>query len=463
MSRSGGKRNGEDPPNPFASDAREVRNQRHSEHIRSKTINSQVGRKRNLSSQSIRKKANPNTPQHRSWSRPAEGRKEIPPTPAKIPKPKKPTKPKWDFIGNQEYFGDSIVFEDAAPFNTHNKFFSIDGGIFNAGPAAKGTMLTLASGSFLNQTGTLLSTLPDNEGEYVHQCLKRLAQHLPPQQYKILPKDHSKIMLSVVNNYRKQIADEEMEGKDFTQIEFTPKGSHFSEAKIKKRRIGIGTSALLNVPKRTKCLKAAVIDTDGARLEELFKAQKFSLQYRKIITTNELLQRFFENIHYWEVNDHKYLIAIQPNFETSEYTGIQDDAEFGSFGKRILPCTLAYGYEIPPFFRIKKINNFIDRNTEIQSMLTNELRGKMHAYIPYEFYKSKSRKKISALYCERVYSSFYASKRERNKGKQHVKFSFCKEISPSERAALYKGDDFIQCYKITKVSDDEIKVEQLKV
>lgn len=463
MSRSGGKRNGEDPPNPFASDAREVRNQRHSEHIRSKTINSQVGRKRNLSSQSIRKKANPNTPQHRSWSRPAEGRKEIPPTPAKIPKPKKPTKPKWDFIGNQEYFGDSIVFEDAAPFNTHNKFFSIDGGIFNAGPAAKGTMLTLASGSFLNQTGTLLSTLPDNEGEYVHQCLKRLAQHLPPQQYKILPKDHSKIMLSVVNNYRKQIADEEMEGKDFTQIEFTPKGSHFSEAKIKKRRIGIGTSALLNVPKRTKCLKAAVIDTDGARLEELFKAQKFSLQYRKIITTNELLQRFFENIHYWEVNDHKYLIAIQPNFETSEYTGIRDDAEFGSFGKRILPCTLAYGYEIPPFFRIKKINNFIDRNTEIQSMLTNELRGKMHAYIPYEFYKSKSRKKISALYCERAYSSFYASKRERNKGKQHVKFSFCKEISPSERAALYKGDDFIQCYKITKVSDDEIKVEQLKV
>ena len=96
-------------------------------------------------------------------------------------------------------------------------------------------------------------------------------------------------------------------------------------------------------------------------------------------------------------------------------------------------------------------------------MLTNELRGKMHAYIPYEFYKSKSPKKISALYCERVYSSFYASKTERNKGKQHVKFSFCKKISPSERAALYKGDDFIQCYKITKVSDDEIKVEQLKV
>ena len=55
----------------------------------------------------------------------------------------------------------------------------------------------------------------------------------------------------------------------------------------------------LDVPKRTKCLKAAVIDTDGALLEELFKAQKFSLQYRKIITTNALLQRFFENIHYW--------------------------------------------------------------------------------------------------------------------------------------------------------------------
>lgn len=467
MSRPGGKRNGEEPPNPFAPDAREVRNQRYLRHTSLRTPQSEPGQKKNLSLPSIRKKTNPYAPQYRPMSRPAEGRKEIPPTPPKASKPKKPTKPtkptkpKWDFIGNQEYFGDSIVFEDAAPFNTHNKFFSIDGGIFNAGPAAKGTMLTLASGSFLNQTGTLLSTLPDNEGEYVHQCLKRLAQHLPPQQYKILPKDHSKIMLSVVNNYRKQIADEEMEGKDFTQIEFTPKGSHFSEAKIKKRRLG--TSALLNVPKRTKCLKAAVIDTDGALLEELFNAQKFSLQYRKIITTNDLLQRFFENIHYWEVNDHKYLIAIQPNFETSEYTGIRDDAEFGSFGKRILPCTLAYGYEIPPFFRIKKINNLIDRNTEIQSMLTNELRGKMHAYIPYEFYKSKSRKKISALYCERVYSSFYASKRERNKGKQHVKFSFCKEISPSERAALYKGDDFIQCYKIKKISDDEIKVERLKV
>ena len=414
MSRPGGKRNGEDPPNPFALDAREARNRRHSQHILSKTINSQVGRKRNLSSESIRKKVDPNAPQPRSWSRPAEGRKEIPQTLNNPPKPKKPTKPtkkKWDFIGNQEHFGDSIVFEDSAPFNTHKEFFSIKG-VFNTGPAAKGTMLTLDSGSFLNQTGTLLSTLSDNEGEYVHQCLKRLAQHLPPQQYKILPKDHSKIMLPVKNRYRNQIIKQEKEGKDFTQIEFTPKGSHYHNPTEKVRRIGIGTSAFLDIPKRTKCLKAAVIDTDGALLEELFKAQKFSLQYRKIITTNVLLQRFFENIHYWGVNDHKYLIAIQPNFETSEYTGIRDEAEFGSFGKRILSCTLAYGYEIPPFFRIKKINKFIDKNTEIQSMLTNGLRGKMHAYIPYEFYKSKNQKNISASYCERVYSSFYASKRE---------------------------------------------------
>ena len=457
MSRPGGKRNGEEPFNPFARDAREVRNQRQSSRTSSTTPQSGLGGKKNLSSPSIRKKANPNAPQHRSWSRPAEGRKEIPQTPNNPPKPKKPER---RFIGNQEYFADSIIFEDSAPFNTHKKFFSIKG-VFNAGPDAKGTMLTLASGSFLNQTGTLLSTLPDNEGEYVHQCLKRLAQHLPSQQYKILPKDHSKIMLPVENDYRKQIIAEETGGKDFTHIEFAPKGSHFSIARVKRRRIG--TAAILNVAKRTKCLKAAVIDTDGALLEELFKVQKFFLQYRKIITTNTLLQRFFENIHYWEVNDHKYLIAIQPNFETSEYTGIRDDAEFGSFGKRILSCTLAYGYEIPPFFRINKINNFIDRNTEIQSMLTNELRGKMHAYIPYEFYKSKSHKKISALYCERVYSSFYVSKRNRSNGKQKHKFSFCKEISPSERAALYKGDDFIQCYKIKKISDDEIKVERLKV
>ena len=127
MSRPGGKRNGEDPPNPFASDARDVRNRRHSEHIRSKTINNQVGRKRNLSSPSIRKKVNPNAPQHRSWSRPAEGRKEIPQTPNHPPKPKKPKSQKiqksqksqkGDFIGNHEDFADSIVFEDAAPFNT---------------------------------------------------------------------------------------------------------------------------------------------------------------------------------------------------------------------------------------------------------------------------------------------------------------------------------------------------------
>ena len=302
------------PPTHWLRDAREVRNRRHSEHIRSKTNSSQVGRKRNLSSPSIRKKVNPNAPQPRSWSRPAEGRKEIPQTPNHPPKPKKPKKPKNPeksekserrFIGNHEDFADSIVFEDAAPFSTAHsgaKFFSVDAkGNFNAGPAAKGAMLTLASGfrfSESNQARPFSPPMPENEGrEYVHQCLRRLTQHLPTQKYKILSKNHSKIMLPATNRYRTQITDEEKKGTDFSESKFIPNGEHFTITAGNKMKIS--NSEILDIPKRTKCLKAAVIDTDGALLEELFKSQKFCLQYRKIITTNSLLQRFFENIHYW--------------------------------------------------------------------------------------------------------------------------------------------------------------------
>ena len=76
MSRTGGKRDSEDPFNPFAPDAIDERNRRHSS-----------------STHGIRKKVNANAPQHSAWSRPAEGRKEISTAPTKTPKSTKSKKP----------------------------------------------------------------------------------------------------------------------------------------------------------------------------------------------------------------------------------------------------------------------------------------------------------------------------------------------------------------------------------
>lgn len=472
MGRAGGKRDNDAPFNPFTPTSREERNQRHSEHIRSKMINSQVGRKRNLSSESIRKKVNPNAPPHRSWSRPAEGRKEIPTTPPKAPKPKKSEKrttTKTKFIGNQEYFADSIVFEDSKPFTSKfgAVFFDVNKKNYPSSNC-EGAMITLSSDSiFLNKLGTPLSHDKENKQlEYVYQCLRRLEQHLPPLEYKILSKNHSKIMMSVKNKYHTQIRNKEKNGADFSQSKFIPKGKHFTNPLPKKTEIG--NSEKLEIPKRTKCLKAAVIDTDGALLEELFKSHKFCLQYRKIITTNGLLQTFFQNVHHWEVNDHKYLVAIHPNFETSKYTGIKTGMQYSDFGNRLLSCVLGYGILFPPYFRSEnrlELYKFIDADKDAQSQLTNQLKNKMHAYIPYDFYKQRREKCRGTVttYCEQVYSSFYVSKTSRKTGSKSESFRFCQKISPSERAALYKGDDYIQCYKITKVSDDEIKVERLKV
>ena len=472
MGRAGGKRNGEDPPNPFQPDAREVRNQLQSRRTSLRTRQSGLVQKRSLSLPSIRKKTNPNAPQYRPMSRPAEGRKEIPPTPAKTPKPKKPKKPEKPerrFIGNQEHFADSIVFEDSKPFSKPSgaTFFSVDRDNFIQ-PNCKGAMLTLTSDSgFMNKSGTPLSHYEEcKHREYVYQCLRRLTQHLPPQKYKILSKNHSKIMLPAKNLHQTQIKNEEKNGTDFSQSKFTPKGEHFTNPQTKKRKIS--NSEILDIPKRTKCLKAAVIDTDGALLQELFKSQKFCLRYGNIITTNALLQRFFENIHYWGVDDHKYLVAIHPNFETSQYTGVKTGMSFDSFRKRLQSCVLGYGFLFPPYFRnenVIRIYKFIDADKDIQSILTNQLKSKMHAHIPYEFYKQRKEKCKAATtsYCELVYSSFYAAKLNRISQKSEGFNELFKKISPSERAALYKGDDFIQCYKITKVSDAEIKVEQLKV
>lgn len=472
MGRAGRERDTDTPFNPFARDAREVRNQRQSSRTSSTTSQSGLGRKRDLSSPIFRKKSNRNAPQHRSWSRPAEGRKEIPTTPPKASKPKKPktlTTEKPKFIGNQEHFADSIVFEDSKPFSKPSgaTFFSVDRHNFIQ-PNCKGAMLTLTSDSgFMNKSGTPLSHYEEcKHREYVYQCLRRLTQHLPPQKYKILSKNHSRIMLPAKNRHQTQIKNEEKNGTDFSQSKFTPKDEHFTNPETKKRKIS--NSEILDIPKRTKCLKAAVIDTDGALLQELFKSQKFCLRYGNIITTNALLQRFFENIHYWGVDDHKYLVAIHPNFETSQYTGVKTGMSFDSFGKRLQSCVLGYGFLFPPYFRnenVIRIYKFIDADKDIQSILTNQLESKMHAHIPYEFYKQRKEKckATTTSYCELVYSSFYAAKLNRILKKEEGLTKLFKKISPSERAALYKGDDFIQCYKIKKISGDEIKVERLKV
>ena len=315
MSRPGGKRNDEEPFNPFAEDASEVRNQRHSRRMSLLTSQSGLGKKRNLSSPSIRKKVNPNAPQHRSWSRPAEGREEIPTTPAKTPKSKKK---KWDFIGNQEHFGDTILFEDTNPF-TSNPFFCLkeDHG-YGRAPNCKPVVLTLTSGlSWLNKNQYPLSDVQDIQAEFVLQCLRRVSKPLPPQEYNILPASHKAIMTRVTNNFAEQIEENEAYNSDFYQSEiFTQVGEHYEP---KTCQVGkIGNREPLDIQKRTKCLQAAIIDTDGAPLDELFKSQNYLLQFRKIITGNSILQQFFENIHYWSVSDLKYLVAIHPNYETCE-------------------------------------------------------------------------------------------------------------------------------------------------
>ena len=192
MSRPGGKRNGEDPPNPFASDARDVRNRRHSEHIRSKTINNQVGRKRNLSSPSIRKKVNPNAPQHRSWSRPAEGRKEIPQTPNNPPKSEKSEKSERRFIGNHEWMWNFIIWEDAKPFNDYADFFSMNNSFFSK--CNQGVDIKLNSQRrFENNSQEPIQEIRNKseEGMFISECFRRVAKFIRPGpgNYKVMHKD----------------------------------------------------------------------------------------------------------------------------------------------------------------------------------------------------------------------------------------------------------------------------------
>ena len=192
MSRPGGKRNGEEPFNPLARDASEVRNQRLSEHIRSKTNSSQVGRKRNLSSPSIRKKVNPNALQHRSWSRPAEGRKEIPQTPNNPPKSEKSEKSERGFIGNHEWMWNFIIWEDAKPFNDYADFFSMNNSFFSK--CNQGVDIKLNSQRrFENNSQEPIQEIRNKseEGMFISECFRRVAKFIRPGpgNYKVMHKD----------------------------------------------------------------------------------------------------------------------------------------------------------------------------------------------------------------------------------------------------------------------------------
>ena len=233
-----------------------------------------------------------------------------------------------------------------------------------------------------------------------------------------------------------------------------------------------GNKASINFVRRAKFLKGAVIDTDGASLGKLFFQKNNTLEYGKVkIDSNELLQKFLYNIHYWGVGDKKLLALIHPNYESSVFNGINVQTSFAEISHQVRPLTLVYGLAMPPFFRnVSDINatpieEYLDQDSTLVQALEKELVDNMYGAIQInQFLESyKGKYPILTTYAEHVYSSFYVAKLNREKGRDEGLSIHFQKIGPSERAALYKGDDFIQCYKITKVSDDEIKVERLKV
>ena len=309
----------------------------------------------------------------------------------------------------------------------------------------------------------MLSNLEGPEGEYIFQCLRRLSQHLPPQEYQILQKDNKTIMFGVKNMFKRSITKQESKGVDFSSTEFVPSGPHF---KREKKKVGVELHNI-DLVKRTVCFKAAVIDTDGAALQEFFKIHNYKLLYRNILTSNSLLQRFFQNIYYWRVDDYKFLVAVHPNYETSIYGGVKKGMVFEDFGKHLQPTTLGYGYAMPPFFRDNRlgIREFIENIETFQVLLTNQFQDKMYGHVPHEVFNQhqEGHKQVDSSYCQFVLPGFYASKLDYEKGKYGNLSRIFEKISLKQRTELYKGDEFIQCYKIKKVSEDEITVEPLDI
>ena len=466
MSRPGRKRNDEEPPNPFASDAREVRNQRHSR--RPSLTTSQIG---------IHKKENPNAPQRRSMSGPSEGRKEIPPTPPNSQR----TEPQPQSIGNHEWMWNFIIWEDAKPFNDNADFFSMNNSLFNK--CNHGVDIKLNSQRrFENNSQEPIQEIRNRseEGMFISECFRRVAKFIRPGpgNYKVMHKDRiNRLLGRKKNRVSKKILKKETENiTRYVNEKYTNHKGEVVDRVVFAQTKGTnatGNTPSINFVRRAKFLRGAVIDTDGASLEKLFFQKNNTLEYGKVNTNNGLLQNFFYNIYYWGVGDKKLLALIHPNYESSVYNGIKVQTSFAEISHQVRPLALVYGLAMPPFFRkVSDINavpieECLDQDSTLGQALEKELVDNMHGAIQVnQFLESyKGKYPISTTYAEHVYSSFYVSKNERvSTGiKRKELGGFCILKSDKERENLYKGNDFIQCYEIEKISDYEIKVERLKV
>jgi hypothetical protein len=474
MGRAGGKRNGEDPPNPFLPDAREVRNQRQSRRTSLRTPQSGLGQKKNLSQPSMRKKTNPNAPQHRPMSRPAEGRKEIP---IAQPGPQRPA-PQSQGIGNHVWRWNFFSWEDAKPFNNFHDFFSMSNRLFNK--CNRGIDIKLNSQMFFeNSSQTPIHEIKNrsSEGLFISECLDRIARFIRPGpgHYKVMHKDVLSNLVRVKTNpVSKRIAKMETEnatcyvnerytahdGGVVDRVNFSPLMNTNT----------IGNKARIDFVKRAKYFRGAVIDTDGASLEKLFFQKNYTLEHGKINTSNILLNNFFRNIPYWTVGDKKLLVIIHPNYEYSIFNGIKEQTSFSDIDYFIRQTSLVYGLAIPPFFRVhsksytKPIIDYMDQDSALRLALLKELSSKMHVsnLTNQIFNNYKGKYPAATTYSDHVFTSFYISKNPR-KGKRKDLDKFCISKSDKERQELFNGNDFIQCYEIEKISDYEIKVEQLKV
>jgi hypothetical protein len=106
----------------------------------------------------------------------------------------------------------------------------------------------------------------------------------------------------------------------------------------------------------------------------------------------------------------------------------------------------------------------MDQDSALRLALLKELSSNMHVsnLTNQIFNNYKGKYPAVTTYSDHVFTSFYISKYPR-KGKRKDLDKFCISKSDKERQELLNGNDFIQCYEIEKISDYEIKVEQLKV
>jgi len=382
-------------------------------------------------------------------------------------------------IGNHDWRWNFITLEDAKPFNDEAEFFSMSDPLFSK--CSLGIDIKLNSQMCFENNSQIPIQEIENRSEtgmFISECFRRVAKFIRPGpgDYKLMHKDHlSKLVGYKSNNTSKEIKEEEKEDIMYYVNEKHTKNGEIVDrvslvpAPTTKR---VGNNEQINFEKRAKFFKAAVIDTDGASLEKMFSQKNNTLEFGKINTNNGLLQNFFSNIDYWGTDDKKLLVVIHPNYESSIFNGIMERPNFDEIAHHIHPLTLTYGLEMPPFFRrddvtkFLPIEDYLDQDPAIRRALERELANNIYATIQSNQFLETYRGEypLSTTYAEHVYSSFYVSKNPRSstKRKRKVLEDFCIPKSDKERDDLYKGNDFIQCYEIEKISDYEIKVERLK-